>query len=197
MSTLPDVCRRRDRRRRDGIQVRSADPIASQSRAPVGGAGRRRDRPRRDRPLACAAGVEASRRWRLRDAPGEAWRRCSSDCRSCGPVPPSAGFRWSASRTGWPPARLSSPASTRKGAIAIGRDADLVVWDPDASGQSTPKTLHHRHPVTPYDGRRVRGRVLTTILRGRQLCSTEVTSRPSPTGTILRLTASLSLNPEP
>ena len=39
---LPDVCRRRDCRRRDGVQVRAADPLASQSRAPVAGAGRRR-----------------------------------------------------------------------------------------------------------------------------------------------------------
>jgi allantoinase len=53
-----------------------------------------------------------------------------------------------------------------KGAIAVGRDADLVVWDPDAEWIVDARTLHHRHPVTPYDRRRVRGRVLTTILRG-------------------------------
>jgi allantoinase len=53
-----------------------------------------------------------------------------------------------------------------KGAIAPGRDADLVLWDPDAAETVDAHTLQHRHPVTPYDGRRLRGRVLTTILRG-------------------------------
>jgi allantoinase len=53
-----------------------------------------------------------------------------------------------------------------KGAMAVGRDADLVIWDPDAEWSVDARTLYHRHPVTPYDGRHVRGRVLTTILRG-------------------------------
>ena len=68
---------------------------------------------------------------------------------------------WLATR----PAALAG-LSAKKGAIAVGRDADLVVWDPDAETTVDAKTLHHRHPVTPYDGRRLRGRVLTTILRG-------------------------------
>jgi allantoinase len=53
-----------------------------------------------------------------------------------------------------------------KGAIASGRDADLVVWNPDAGQVVDPGVLHHRHPVTPYAGSRLRGRVHTTILRG-------------------------------
>jgi allantoinase len=62
------------------------------------------------------------------------------------------------------PARLARLST--KGAIAVGRDADLVVWDPDAEWTVDGERLHHRHPVTPYHGRRLRGRVLTTILRG-------------------------------
>ncbi len=62
------------------------------------------------------------------------------------------------------PAKLAGLAA--KGAIAVGRAADLVVWDPDADWTVDAATLQHRHPVTPYDGRRVRGRVLTTIVRG-------------------------------
>ena len=54
----------------------------------------------------------------------------------------------------------------RKGAIAVGRDADLVVWDPDAESSVDPAALYHRHPVTPYDGLRLRGRVHKTMLRG-------------------------------
>jgi len=54
----------------------------------------------------------------------------------------------------------------RKGAIAPGRDADLVAFDPDAAFVVDPKTLEHRNPVTPYAGRRLRGVVRGTWLRG-------------------------------
>lgn len=54
----------------------------------------------------------------------------------------------------------------RKGSIAVGRDADLVVWDPETEWTVDPTGLYHRHPVTPYAGRRLRGRVLKTLLRG-------------------------------
>jgi allantoinase len=53
-----------------------------------------------------------------------------------------------------------------KGAIAVGRDADLVFWDPDAETIVNPAALHHRHPITPYAGMRLRGRVHKTLLRG-------------------------------
>ena len=53
-----------------------------------------------------------------------------------------------------------------KGSIAVGRDADLVLWDPDAESVVDPAALHHRHPVTPYAGMTLRGRVKTTLLRG-------------------------------
>ena len=63
------------------------------------------------------------------------------------------------------PARLAGLRQT-KGAIEVGRDADFVVWDPDAEFVVDPALLHHRHAVTPYAGVRLRGRVQTTILRG-------------------------------
>ena len=55
----------------------------------------------------------------------------------------------------------------RKGTIAVGSDADLTIWDPDDERVIDARTLYHRHAVTPYDGRRLRGRVHATILGGQ------------------------------
>jgi allantoinase len=55
---------------------------------------------------------------------------------------------------------------SRKGAIAAGRDADLVIWDPDAEFVVDESRLRQRHKRTPYEGRRLRGRVLETSVRG-------------------------------
>jgi len=63
------------------------------------------------------------------------------------------------------PARLAG-LYPRKGTIAPGADADLIVWDPEAETVVDGAALYHRHAVTPYHGRRLRGRVRTTILRG-------------------------------
>jgi allantoinase len=53
-----------------------------------------------------------------------------------------------------------------KGRIAPGFDADFCVFAPDESFVVDPQRLHHRHPVTPYAGRSLRGVVRSTILRG-------------------------------
>ncbi|PYC76793.1 allantoinase AllB [Streptomyces tateyamensis] len=64
------------------------------------------------------------------------------------------------------PAELVGLTGT-KGAIAVGCDADLVAFDPDAEFAVDPAGLHHRNPVTPYAGRKLTGVVRTTWLRGR------------------------------
>jgi allantoinase len=64
------------------------------------------------------------------------------------------------------PARLAG-CQERKGRIAAGYDADLVVFDPDTEFQVTEERLHYRHPVSPYLGETLRGVVKATYLRGR------------------------------
>jgi allantoinase len=54
----------------------------------------------------------------------------------------------------------------RKGRIAPGYDADFVIFDPEAEFEVTPEKLHFRHPVSPYIGQKLRGRVESTIVRG-------------------------------
>ncbi|HEX4423273.1 MAG TPA: allantoinase AllB [Kofleriaceae bacterium] len=65
------------------------------------------------------------------------------------------------------PARLARLG--HKGAIAAGRDADLVVFDDAASTTVTPASIHHRHRVTPYAGETLRGAVTATYLRGQRV----------------------------
>jgi allantoinase len=66
------------------------------------------------------------------------------------------------------PAALAGLAD-RKGRIAAGFDADLVVWDPDAEFTVSAAALQQRHKVTPYAGRRLRGRVMSTFVRGQRV----------------------------
>jgi dihydropyrimidinase len=53
-----------------------------------------------------------------------------------------------------------------KGEIAVGRDADLVIFDPNQKVVVSAATLHERAGWTPYEGHRVRGWPRTVTLRG-------------------------------
>ena len=55
----------------------------------------------------------------------------------------------------------------RKGVIAIGSDADIVIWDPEASFTITNTKLHHAVDYTNYEGMRVHGAPRTVLLRGK------------------------------
>jgi dihydropyrimidinase len=57
----------------------------------------------------------------------------------------------------------------RKGAIEVGSDADLVIFDPHKAWRITAGNLHMNTDFSPYEGREVVGRVLVTIARGRVL----------------------------
>ena len=66
------------------------------------------------------------------------------------------------------PARLAG-LDARKGAIVAGRDADLVAFDPDATWLVEAHALHQRHKVSPYAGRTLQGRVVSTWVRGTRV----------------------------
>jgi allantoinase len=66
------------------------------------------------------------------------------------------------------PARLAG-LDRRKGSIAVGCDADFAIWNPDEKFRVDPVQLHHRHKITPYAGRELKGMVATTFLRGRKI----------------------------
>jgi allantoinase len=66
------------------------------------------------------------------------------------------------------PARLLGLAH-RKGRIAPGHDADLVVWTPEQEFTVRADALLQRHPITPYLGVRLFGVVNATYLRGRRV----------------------------
>jgi dihydroorotase len=63
------------------------------------------------------------------------------------------------------PARILG-SSEHGGPIAPGRPANVVVFDPEATWSVDPASLASRSRNTPFAGRKLRGRVVHTMLRG-------------------------------
>lgn len=57
----------------------------------------------------------------------------------------------------------------QKGALAVGSDADLVVWDPSVRGVITAGSQHNNCDYTPYEGMETQGRAKAVFLRGEQI----------------------------
>ena len=74
-----------------------------------------------------------------------------------------------------------------KGSIAVGHDADIVIWNPDTEFRVIPEMIQHRHKLTPYAGEVLRGLVEKTFVRGQMIYDGREFS--SPKGSLLLRTA--------
>ena len=81
------------------------------------------------------------------------------------------------------PARVTG-LYPRKGVIAPGSDADLVLWDPDVERTITIDDLHHDGDYSPWEGWEVKGWPSTTILRGRVVVEDSQTRRRARLGAV-------------
>ena len=160
-----------NRRWGDALQVRAADSKPRKPRKIVAGAARWSDRPCGDGSFSVPSVDEAAGNGKFQDCLG---RYCESFRGAAGDVDrrqPQRFYACEISRDGWPkgPRELAGCGS-RKGRIAAGYDADLVVFD--AGGG-----IHGRRRnacitgtrFLPYMGEKLRGVVKATYLRGKQV----------------------------
>ena len=61
----------------------------------------------------------------------------------------------------------------RKGQIALGADADFAIVDPTRQWTIHAEDMHSHAGWTPYDGLKVDGKIIRTVLRGNTIYNGE------------------------
>jgi len=82
------------------------------------------------------------------------------------------------------PARLAG-LQERKGQLAEGFDADLVIFAPDETQLVEVGDIQHKNKLTPYLGRKLRGVVYSTVVRGSEVYSRTEGFKGRPGGQLL------------
>lgn len=95
------------------------------------------------------------------------------------------------------PSRFVSAVSTaaakvfnvypRKGVIAPGSDADVILFDPRIEHVISAATHHSRIDTNVYEGKKIRGKVVTTISRGRVVWENGVLNVEKGSGRYIKL----------
>jgi dihydroorotase-like cyclic amidohydrolase len=112
----------------------------------------------------------------------ETWLPLLLDAASAGRLTLPRLAEWCAER----PAQRFGLAG-RKGALRVGADADFVLVDPSAERRLSHEGLHTRAAYTPFHGRRVRGAIQATYVRGQPVVRD---------GRVLRSASGVFLRPE-
>ena len=73
----------------------------------------------------------------------------------------------------------------RKGTLAVGSDADIVVWDPQQSFVISAVTHIQRVDYTPYEGWQQQGRAKHVFVRGQQAVTEGQLNKQNPLGQFL------------
>jgi len=76
------------------------------------------------------------------------------------------------------PAALAG-LSSQVGSIEVGKHANFVAFDPEATFTVTPDVLHYRYPISPYMHTVLRGAVRSTWLRGTKIFDNQTFPTPA------------------
>ncbi|MBU2959890.1 dihydropyrimidinase [Citreicella sp. C3M06] len=70
----------------------------------------------------------------------------------------------------------------QKGALEVGSDADIVLWDADLTRTIRQENLHHGCDYTPFEGLEVTGWPVLTMLRGQVVTQGDTLASATPGG---------------
>ena len=73
----------------------------------------------------------------------------------------------------------------RKGRLAPGCDADIVVFDETAETVIETASIEHKNKATPFLGRRLKGKVVETICKGETVFKNGALVCPEPRGEVI------------